>query len=255
MIIVEKVAPVLIVNTLNHRASNECTRSPKWQNNVITSTVSFFAARSMMSCLFLKPLPNKQYYHRPSHTTMDSLFAKADAIQPLSKKNKPKNDKNRSKKSDTRKNASTKPGPSSDRTRTSITQHTSLPRSLRPTSPLPENVPKHGHIKDLKLRAQLGRQAAHAARTKALLQDAELLLTGDVGMVEVENEMEKTWRVSQDEIVRGTGQEAAKGRKEWILDGGPYRSRYSRNGRFVPPPSFFFFGNVFVVSMVRARWI
>ena len=117
---------------------------------------------------------------------------------------------------------------------------------------MPKNVPKHGHIKDLKLRAHLGRQGAHAARTKALLQDAELLLTGNVGMVEVENEMEKTWRASQDEAVRGTGQVAAKGRKEWTLDGGPYQSRYLRNGRFIPPP---FFCYVSVVPLVHVRWI
>ena len=159
---------------------------------------------------------------------MDSLFAKADAIQPLSKKKKLKIDKKQTKKPDTRKN---KPGPSSDRTLASVAQNTSLPRSLRPTSPPSENLPKHGHIKDLKLRTQLNRQAAHAARAKTLLQDAELLLTGDGGWVEAEDEMEKTWRVGQDEIARGAGQEAAKGRQEWRLDGGPYRSRYSRNGR------------------------
>ncbi|KAF8559395.1 BING4CT-domain-containing protein [Imleria badia] len=158
---------------------------------------------------------------------MDSLFAKADAIQPLSKKKKAKADR---KQPDTRKNLN-KPGPSSDRTLASVTQNTSLPRSLRPSSLPPKNVPKHAHIKDLKLRTQLNRQAAQAARAKTLLQDAELLLTEEAGWIEAENEMEKTWRVGQDEIVRGAGQEAAKGRQEWRLDGGPYRSRYSRNGR------------------------
>lgn len=167
---------------------------------------------------------------------MDSLFARADAIQPLSKKSKAKNDRKASKKiTDGRKKASdeSQPRSSSDRTLASVTQNSALPRSLRPTSPPPENVPKHKHIKDLKLRAQLNRQAAHAARTKTLLQDAELLLTGNAGMVQVENDMEKTWRVVQDEIVKGAGREAAKGRQEWKLDGGPYRSRYSRNGRCV----------------------
>lgn len=51
--------------------------------------------------------------------------------------------------------------------------------------------------------------------------------------MEVEGEMEKTWRIGQDEIVKAAGQEAARGRKEWTLDGGPYRSRYTRNGRWV----------------------
>lgn len=161
---------------------------------------------------------------------MDSLFAKANAIQPLSKKKKTKVDSKT--KTDSRKNA--KPGPSSsDRTLASVAQNTSLPRSLRPSSPPPENLPKHTHIKDLKLRTQLNRQAAHTARAKTLLEDAELLLTGDAGWIQTENEMEKTWQVSQDEIARGGGQEAAKGRQEWRLDGGPYRLRYSRNGRYV----------------------
>jgi len=112
-----------------------------------------------------------------------------------------------------------------------VVKHTSLPKSLRSSSPPPENVPKLKHIKDLKLRTRLNRQAIHAARSKALLEDAELLLTGEAGKMQVENEMERTWRIGQDDIVQGAGQEAAKGRRELKLDGGPYRSRYSRNGR------------------------
>lgn len=182
---------------------------------------------------------------------MDSLFVKADAIQPLTKKSKSKHDKKPGKKtsSDVRKSNPVNPkstskskpgaGPSSsssvDRTLASVAQNAALPRSLRSTSPVPDNVPKHSHIEDLKLRAELNRQAAHVARTKVLLQDAELLLTGDAGAVQAESEMERTWRVSQDEIAREAGQEAAKGRQEWTLDGGPYRARYSRNGRFVVP--------------------
>lgn len=176
-------------------------------------------------CLFPKSLPNNHHGHG-----MDSLFARADAIQPLSKKKNTKPDR---KQGATHKNVSAKAGPSTDRTLSSVTQNTSLPKSLRPTSPPPANVPKHAHIKDLKLRTHLNRQAAHATRAKTLLQDAELLLTGDTGLIQTENDMEKTWRVSQDEIVGGAGQEAAKGRQEWKLDGGPYRSRYSKNGRFV----------------------
>ncbi|KAI9567936.1 NUC141 domain-containing protein [Boletus coccyginus] len=169
---------------------------------------------------------------------MDSLFAKADAIQPLSKKRKQKPKSTSPKKPDALKNGS---GPvrvparasgSSDRTLASITHTTALPRSLRPSSP-PPAVPNHGHIKDPKLRTQLNRHAANAARAKTLLQDAALLLTEEPGCVavSVEGGMEKTWRVGQEEIVKGAGREAAVGRREWYLDGGPYRSRYSRNGR------------------------
>ncbi|KAH7909100.1 BING4CT-domain-containing protein [Hygrophoropsis aurantiaca] len=155
---------------------------------------------------------------------MDSLFAKADAIQPVRKKQKLS--------ADFRKRNPPKSASSSlDRIVTSIAPHTSLPKSLRPTSPIPDNVSKHTHIKDLKLRTQLTRQAAHASRSKALLQDAELLLTGEAGQLQIENDMERTWRISQQEITTSVGQEAAKGRQEWKLDGGPYRSRYSKNGR------------------------
>ncbi|KAF9218470.1 BING4CT-domain-containing protein [Gyrodon lividus] len=162
---------------------------------------------------------------------MDSLFAKADAIQPLSKKRKHSDKGKQGKKSDSKKTPS-KAGPS-DRTLTSVAQNTSLPKSLRSTSPPPENLPKHTHVRDLKLRTQLNRQAAHAARAKTLLQDAELLLADDPGLMQVENDMEKTWRVGQDQIVEGAGQEGSRGRQEWKLDGGPYRSRYSRNGRHI----------------------
>ena len=58
-----------------------------------------------------------------------------------------------------------------------------------------------------------------------------MLLMGEAGAIEVEGEMERTWRVGQSEVVQLSGQEAAKGRNEYKLDGGPYRSRYTRNGR------------------------
>jgi U3 small nucleolar RNA-associated protein 7 len=119
----------------------------------------------------------------------------------------------------------------------SIAKKTALPKSLRPSSPPPENVPTHSHITNKKLRTQLNRTSVHVARSKALLKDAELLLMEEAGKMEVEGEMEKTWRVGQEEIVNGAGQEASKGRREWRLDGGPYRCRYTRNGRFVIPAS------------------
>lgn len=156
---------------------------------------------------------------------MDTLFAKADAIRPVSKRrNTGKNDSRR------------KPNPnaeskSSDRTLESVALHTSLPKSLRPTSPPPENLPKYTHIANKKLRSQLTRQSAHAARSRALVKDAEMLLTDEAGLMEVDDEMEKTWRIGQSEVAKAAGQDAARGRQEWTLDGGPYRSRYTRNGR------------------------
>ncbi|PSR81338.1 hypothetical protein PHLCEN_2v6417 [Hermanssonia centrifuga] len=154
---------------------------------------------------------------------MDSLFAKADAIRPVNKRRKTDKD-------DTRKNRDAT-GVQDDRTLNSVAQSTSIPKSLRPTSPPPENLPKYSHIANKRLRSQLTRQSAHAARSKALVKDAELLLAEDMGLMQVEGDMEKTWRVGQSEVLAAAGQEAARGRKEWTLDGGPYRSRYTRNGR------------------------
>ncbi|KAG7095085.1 hypothetical protein E1B28_005873 [Marasmius oreades] len=157
---------------------------------------------------------------------MDALIVKADAIQPFSQKRK-----------SNKKSSPGDPGPSSsskahDQTWKSIVKQSSIPKSLRPTKSLPDGVVlKHNHIANKKLRAELVKTSSHIAQSKALLEDAEFLLTGEEGKMEVEGEMERTWRVGQTEIEQGAGQEAAKGRREFRLEGGPYRSRYTRNGR------------------------
>ncbi|KAF9261121.1 BING4CT-domain-containing protein [Marasmius fiardii PR-910] len=158
---------------------------------------------------------------------MDALIAKANAIQPLSQKQK----------FNKKKPTTGDPGPSTaskahDQTWNSIAKQTSIPKSLRPTKDLPDGiVPKHNHIANKKLRAELVKTSSHIAHSKALLKDAEFLLTGEEGKMEVEGEMERTWRVGQTEIEQGAGQEAARGRREFRLEGGPYRTRYTRNGR------------------------
>ncbi|KAG5649172.1 hypothetical protein H0H81_005720 [Sphagnurus paluster] len=151
----------------------------------------------------------------PKGGKMDSLFAKADAIQPLGKKRKSSHPQKKAK-------------DASDRTLHSVAQHTSILRSF---SKLPEAQGTYQHIANKKLRNELNRHTAQASRAKALQEDAEMLLMDEAGTIELEGEMERTWRVGQDEIVLGAGQEAAKGRREWKLDGGPYRARYTRNGR------------------------
>jgi U3 small nucleolar RNA-associated protein 7 len=109
--------------------------------------------------------------------------------------------------------------------------NTALPKSLRPTGPVPETTRKYNHIANKKLRTTLQRQSANTERGKALLRDAELLLPNKAGKMEAEGGMDRTWRISQDEIVNSISVEAARGRKEFTLDGGPYRARYTRNGR------------------------
>ncbi|KAF7973597.1 hypothetical protein HWV62_14754 [Athelia sp. TMB] len=155
---------------------------------------------------------------------MDSLIARADALQPLSKRRKTSHEGHSQRPKKTKAVAH-------DETLNSVAQHTSVPKSFRALDPLPEDVPKHAHIANPKLRTHLNRQSAQTVRSKALLKDAELLLTEDAGKMEVEGEMERTWRIGQDEIAKSAGQEAAQGRREWKLEGGPCRSRYSKNGR------------------------
>jgi U3 small nucleolar RNA-associated protein 7 len=109
--------------------------------------------------------------------------------------------------------------------------NTTLPKSLKSTDPVPDTARKYGHIANKKLRTTLQRQSANNERSKGLLCDAELLLPNEAGKMEVDGNMDRTWRISQDEIVSSIGVEAGRGRKEFALDGGPYRARYTRNGR------------------------
>ena len=142
---------------------------------------------------------------------MDALVAKADAVKPLAKK--------------THHNMAP-----NDRRLQSVAKRTSVPKSF---SKLPDAPATYKHIANKKLRGELNRHTAQTSRAKALLEDAEMLLMDEAGKMEVEGEMERTWRVGQEEIVKGAGQEAARGRREWKLDGGPYKARYTRNGRCV----------------------
>lgn len=158
---------------------------------------------------------------------MDSLIAKADAVRPLNKKRK--NARSAGPSSASPK----KPGETDDKTLHSLAHNVSLPRSLRASEPLPEGTQTHSHIANKRLRTKLDRQSAHNSRAKALVQDTADLLADDVGALQVEGELERTWRVGQAEIGQGAGEEAAKGRREWKLDSGPYRCRYTRNGRCV----------------------
>ncbi|KAJ4478867.1 WD40-repeat-containing domain protein [Lentinula lateritia] len=153
---------------------------------------------------------------------MDALIAKADATQPLSKKRK------RTHPSDS------KPGPSqkSDKTSASITKNTSLPTSLRSRTDKSVDAPQYKHIANPKLRRSLVQTSTHIAQSQALLSDAiHLLPSEETGFVQAEDTMERTWRLSQADIVKEAGGEAARGRLEMKLDGGPYRVRYTKNGR------------------------
>ncbi|CAA7263659.1 unnamed protein product [Cyclocybe aegerita] len=160
---------------------------------------------------------------------MDTLIARADAIQPLAKRRKTSRTPLKGASSKGPSSKSQKPT-TSEKTFNSVAKHTSIPKSLQDKHEIPEDA-RYKHITNKKLRAQLNQQSAQGARAKAFLQDAEMLLMDEAGGMEVEGELDRTWRVGQSEVVKASGQEAAKGRKEYKLDGGPYRSRYTRNGR------------------------
>ncbi|KAJ3712963.1 WD40-repeat-containing domain protein [Lentinula raphanica] len=153
---------------------------------------------------------------------MDALIAQADDLQSLSKKRK------RSHRSDSQ------PGPSrvSDKTSNSIIKNTSLPHSLRPRADEAVATQQYKHIANPKLRRSLAKTSNHIVQSLALLTDAvDLLPTEETGSVQAEDALERTWRLSQTDIAKEAGAEAARGRMEMKLDGGPYRVRYTRNGR------------------------
>ncbi|KAH9914178.1 BING4CT-domain-containing protein [Epithele typhae] len=161
---------------------------------------------------------------------MDALIAKADAIRPLSKKRKAGAPAARP---NPKAGPSTTKKPEDDATAVSVSAHALLPRSLRPSSPPPDEAKKYGHIQNKRLRTQLSRQSAQNARNRRLAKDTDLLLMEDAGALQVETEIEKTWRVGQSDIEKVAGEQASRGRQEWKLDGGPYCTRYTRNGRHI----------------------
>ena len=128
---------------------------------------------------------------------MDALFAKADSVRPY-KKRKFNDDVSRSK------TYTGKGEVELDSTTKSVLHHTSLPKSLRPGSPSPNEAKKYSHIPDKKLRAELSRQSAHNVRSKALLEDAAFLLEHEEsGTMEVEGELEKTAREWAERLATG----------------------------------------------------
>ncbi|CAE6470151.1 unnamed protein product [Rhizoctonia solani] len=156
---------------------------------------------------------------------MDALTATADAIKPL---NEVKKGYKVKQKHAGQKSKAKRP----DATLHSITPRADLPRSMRPAATESKTHGPYAHIRDKKLKAKLHSQVAQASQAKALRQDATTWLAGEPGgKMEVETELERTWRTTQEEIVGVSGPDAAIGRREWKWDLGPYRVRFSRNGR------------------------
>lgn len=88
------------------------------------------------------------------------------------------------------------------------------------------------HVKDKKLRSNLRalEQRYQDATLKA--KDAEILLENQSGFLEPEGELERTYKVRQEDIQGDVGLETAKKGFELRLDQmGPYVHDYTRNGR------------------------
>lgn len=87
-------------------------------------------------------------------------------------------------------------------------------------------------IKDKKLRSKL--QILEEKYQDAIIQakDAEILLENDAGYLEPEGELERTYKVRQDEVQASVSIETAKKGFELKLQQlGPYVADYTRNGR------------------------
>ncbi|KAI4646485.1 uncharacterized protein J4E79_010547 [Alternaria viburni] len=88
-------------------------------------------------------------------------------------------------------------------------------------------------VKDKKLRRNITSLEVKNKQAAIEAKNVEVLLENNPGLLETENELERTYKVRQDEIKREVGLETAKKGFELKLDGlGPYDvCEYSRNGR------------------------
>ncbi|KAL1984949.1 hypothetical protein VTN96DRAFT_8505 [Rasamsonia emersonii] len=87
-------------------------------------------------------------------------------------------------------------------------------------------------VRDKKLRSNLKKVEKRYRDAALKAKDAEILLENEAGFLEPESEMEKTYKVRQEEIKENVGIETAKKGFELKLeDFGPYRADYTRNGR------------------------
>lgn len=87
-------------------------------------------------------------------------------------------------------------------------------------------------IKDKKLRNNMKRLENKYQDATIRAKDAEILLENTSGFLEAEDELERTYKVRQDDITKEVAVETAQKRFELKLDDlGPYCFDYSRNGR------------------------
>jgi U3 small nucleolar RNA-associated protein 7 len=94
-----------------------------------------------------------------------------------------------------------------------------------------KKIPLKG-IKDKKLRGNLKALESKYRDASLKAKDAEILLENEGGFLEPEHELERTYKVRQDDIRQDVAMETAKKGFELKLDAlGPYVCDYTRNGK------------------------
>jgi len=94
-----------------------------------------------------------------------------------------------------------------------------------------KRIPLKG-IRDKKLRGNLKSLENKYRDATLKAKDAEILLENDGGFLEPETELERTYKVRQEDIKKDVAVQTAKmGNFRLKLDGGPYVAEYTRNGR------------------------
>jgi U3 small nucleolar RNA-associated protein 7 len=88
-----------------------------------------------------------------------------------------------------------------------------------------------GLVKDRKLKANLKRIESKYKDAILAAKDAEILLENQEGFLQPEHELERTYKVRQDELQKAVGVQQAKKAIELKLDMGPYAADFTRNGR------------------------
>lgn len=87
-------------------------------------------------------------------------------------------------------------------------------------------------VRDKKLRTNMKKQEERYQNAISKAKDAEILLENAPGFLEPEHELERTYRVRQDEITSETAVGTAQKRFDLKLDDlGPYHCEYTRNGK------------------------
>jgi U3 small nucleolar RNA-associated protein 7 len=89
-----------------------------------------------------------------------------------------------------------------------------------------------GTVKDKKLRSNLKRLESKYKDAALQAKDAEILLENESGFLEPEEDLERTYKVRQDDLRKEISVETAKKGFELKLEGlGPYTADYTRNGK------------------------